>query len=48
MKKIIIKIPDNYKEYIKESAWLNRTTMTGYILNLIKKDMLRNIENPRE
>lgn len=36
---ILVKIPNELKEYIKKRAKEEYTTMTHYIIMLIKKDM---------
>lgn len=33
------KMPMEYKDYLQEMAWRNRTTITDYINNLIAADM---------
>ena len=34
-----LKIPVEYKEYLQEIAWQNRTTITGYLCDMIQADM---------
>lgn len=34
-----IKIPTNYKKYLKQKTVDEETTMTDYIIQLIEKDM---------
>lgn len=33
------KMPMEYKDYLQEMAWRNRTTITEYLSNLVAKDM---------
>ena len=39
-----LKLSSFIKEYLKEMAWQNRTTITGYLTNLIQEDMKKNIK----
>ena len=36
--RINLKLPSWCSDYLKEAAWLGRTTVTGYLTNLITKD----------
>jgi hypothetical protein len=37
--RISLNVPHEYKVYLQEIAWQNRTTITGYLHNLIAEDM---------
>jgi hypothetical protein len=34
-----LKVPHEYKLYLQETAWQNRTTITDYLKKLIAEDM---------
>lgn len=40
--RINLKLPKICKHYLREVSWRNRTSVTGYILNLIREDMDKN------
>lgn len=37
-----LKMPVICQHYLREVSWRNRTSVTGYILNLIREDMDKN------
>ena len=39
MKRLNLSIPEDVKEYLKNTAWENRMSVTQYLVNLVRQDM---------
>lgn len=39
-----LKLPEITKKYLKEAAWINRMSLTQYLVNLVKEDMCKHPE----
>ena len=39
-----LKLPAITKDYLKEIAWMKRTTITQYLVELVQEDMKKNID----